>query len=82
MQANTSNEQHEQQALPPMAHLVFLFAALALLLFLVSGLWFEFGFTPAFFIILAVTLLGTSCFLFTRWRHHQHDIKDRAHMRE
>jgi hypothetical protein len=73
---------HDHQALPHMAILVFQGAGLALVLFLIAGLWHLLGFEPAFIAILACCVLGAGGFLFTRWEHHQHDKADRTHIRD
>jgi hypothetical protein len=79
---NVVSSDYERQAFPHVAILVFQGAGLALVLFLIAGLWHTFGFTPAFILIAACCVLGTGGYLYTRWEHHRHDIADRKHMRE
>lgn len=73
---------HDHAALPHVAILVFQSAGLALVLFLIAGLWHLLGFEPAFIAILVCCVLGVGAWLFSQGRHHIHDIADRKHMRE
>jgi hypothetical protein len=77
-----SDERQERPGLPHVAILVFQGFGIALLVFLVAGLWYLIGFKPTFITILAVCLLGTGAWLYTRHEHHRHDLRDREHMRQ
>ena len=75
-------EAQESSAFPREAIIIFCGAGLALLVFFVVGLWIQFGFVPAFWLLLSCSVLGGLGFLFTRWEHHRHDVADRKHLRE
>lgn len=77
----SDEHKHEHAALPHVAILVFQSAGLALVLFLIAGLWHLLGFEPAFIAILICCVLGVGAWLFSAGRHHRHDIADRKHMR-
>jgi hypothetical protein len=79
-QKNVSSEQEHR--LPESALLLFGGAAVCLVLFLLSGLWFLVGFKAAFIAILACCILGTGTWLFREIEHHRHDIKDRNALRD
>jgi len=82
METRPLPEPQEPGAFPPIAIIIFCAAGLVLLLFFVIGLWYLFGFIPAFWCLLSCSVLAGLGFGFTRWEHHHHDIKDRVHMRE
>jgi hypothetical protein len=77
-----SDERQERPGLPHHAILVFQGFGIALLVFLIAGLWYLIGFRPAFIAILALCILGTGAWLAREAHHHVHDIKDRKHIRE
>lgn len=78
-----SEHQHnrEHPTIPHMAIMVFQGAGLALLVFLIVGLWVLLGFEIAFKAILVCSVLGAGAWLFARHEHHRHDIADRTHIR-
>jgi hypothetical protein len=76
-----SSEQ-ERQALPPVAILIFGSFGIAIVLFILGGLWYMLGFKPAFILLLSVCIIGTGAWLIREIEHHHHDILDRKHIRE
>lgn len=74
--------EHDRAALPHVAILVFQSAGLALVLFLVAGLWYLLGFKPAFIAILVCCVIGAGAWVWRAAHHHVHDIADRKVMRE
>jgi len=79
---NVVSSSNDSQGLPREAVLIFGLSAIALVLFLIIGLWVLIGFKAAFIAILAVSILITAAALFREGHHHVHDIKDRNHLRE
>ncbi len=78
----SDEHQYEHAGLPHGAILVFQGFGIALLVFLIAGLWVLLCFRPAFILILLCCVLGAGAWLYTRHEHHRHDIKDREHIRE
>src|SRR6266487_5605628 len=78
----SDNEREYRTGLPNHAILIFQGFGIALLVFLIAGLWYLIGFKPAFIAILALCLLGTGAWIAREARHHHHDIEDRKHIRE
>ena len=79
---NIVSSDQEHQALPPVAILIFGSFAIALVLFIIGGLWYMLGFKPAFILLLSVCIIGTGAWLIREIEHHHHDILDRKHMRD